>query len=87
MAGTLRSALHPQRSRLILSAWLALAAMAAAVALIAYCAPEDADQGLSQKIFYFHVPMALRAYACVLLVELAGKRIDLRLREFKHHRC
>lgn len=24
MAGTLRSALHPQRSRLILSAWLAL---------------------------------------------------------------
>ena len=57
--------------------------MAAAVALIAYCAPDDADQGLSQKIFYFHVPMALRAYACVLLVELAGKRIDLRLREFK----
>ena len=52
MAGTLRSALHPQRSRLILSAWLALAAMAAAVALIAYCAPEDVDQGLSQKIFF-----------------------------------
>ena len=57
--------------------------MAAAVALIAYCAPDDADQGLSLKFFYFHVPMALRAYACVLLVELAGKRIDLRLREFK----
>jgi heme exporter protein C len=38
--------------------------MAAAVALIAYYAPEDADQGLSQKIFYFHVPIALTAYAC-----------------------
>ena len=26
--------------------------------------PVDADQGLSQKIFYFHVPIALTAYAC-----------------------
>jgi heme exporter protein C len=26
-------------------------------------APIDADQGLSQKIFYFHVPVALTAYA------------------------
>jgi heme exporter protein C len=38
--------------------------MVAAVAMIAYFAPEDADQGLSQKIFYFHVPIALTAYAC-----------------------
>src|SRR5438876_12186296 len=36
--------------------------MAAAVACIAYVAPVDADQGLSQKIFYFHVPVALTAY-------------------------
>jgi heme exporter protein C len=42
---------------------LALALMASAIALIAYVAPEDADQGLSQKIFYFHVPIALTAYA------------------------
>jgi heme exporter protein C len=42
---------------------LALALMATAIALIAYVAPEDADQGLSQKIFYFHVPIALTAYA------------------------
>ena len=41
----------------------ALALMAAAVACIAYVAPVDADQGLSQKIFYFHVPVALTAYA------------------------
>jgi heme exporter protein C len=64
MEGTLRSAMHSQRPRLTLSAWLALALVVAAVALIAYYAPEDADQGLSQKIFYFHVPIALTAYAC-----------------------
>jgi heme exporter protein C len=37
--------------------------MAAAIASIAYVAPVDANQGLSQKIFYFHVPIALTAYA------------------------
>jgi heme exporter protein C len=29
-----------------------------------FYAPTDADQGLSQRIFYFHVPIALTAYAC-----------------------
>ena len=38
--------------------------MALALALIFFVAPEDADQGISQKIFYFHVPIALTAYAC-----------------------
>jgi len=38
--------------------------MVAAVTMIAFFAPEDADQGLSQKIFYFHVPIALTSYAC-----------------------
>jgi heme exporter protein C len=38
--------------------------MVVAVAMIAFFAPEDADQGLSQKIFYFHVPIALTAYVC-----------------------
>jgi heme exporter protein C len=33
-------------------------------ALAFYWAPEDADQGFSQKIFYLHVPVALTAYAC-----------------------
>jgi heme exporter protein C len=64
MAGTLRVARYSQRPRLIVSAWLALASMTGAVALIAYYAPEDIDQGLSQKIFYVHVPIALTAYAC-----------------------
>jgi heme exporter protein C len=38
--------------------------MAVAIAMIFFVAPEDADQGISQKIFYFHVPIALTAYAC-----------------------
>lgn len=47
----------------------ALAALAAAlvgvsIVLVFLVAPEDADQGISQKIFYFHVPIALTAYAC-----------------------
>jgi heme exporter protein C len=50
-------------NRLPVLAALALALMVAAIALVAYVAPIDADQGLSQKIFYFHVPVALTAYA------------------------
>jgi heme exporter protein C len=41
-----------------------VALVGAATALIFFVAPEDADQGISQKIFYFHVPVALTAYAC-----------------------
>ena len=36
----------------------------AGVALAFFYAPEDADQGFSQRIFYIHVPVALTAYAC-----------------------
>ena len=36
----------------------------AATALIFFWVPVDADQGFSQKIFYFHVPIALTAYLC-----------------------
>src|SRR5207302_5411835 len=53
-----------RNSRVPALAALALTTMVAAVAMIAFFAPEDADQGLSQKIFYFHVPIALTAYAC-----------------------
>jgi heme exporter protein C len=38
--------------------------MGTALALVFFYAPIDADQGLSQKIFYIHVPIALTAYAC-----------------------
>ncbi|HEY6961144.1 MAG TPA: cytochrome c biogenesis protein [Gaiellaceae bacterium] len=36
----------------------------AAIALIFFYAPTDADQGFSQRIFYFHVPIAITSYAC-----------------------
>ncbi len=38
--------------------------MGAAIGLIFFFAPTDADQGFSQRIFYFHVPIALTSYAC-----------------------
>jgi heme exporter protein C len=43
---------------------LTTAAFGAAVALIFFYVPTDSDQGFSQRIFYFHVPIALTAYAC-----------------------
>jgi len=47
-----------------LLAGAAAALIGTSIALIFFYAPEDADQGLSQRIFYFHVPLALTAYAC-----------------------
>jgi heme exporter protein C len=38
--------------------------MGSATALIFFWAPTDADQGFSQRIFYFHVPIALTSYVC-----------------------
>jgi heme exporter protein C len=66
-------------------ATLAVALAGAAVAMIFFVAPEDADQGLSQKIFYVHVPIALTAYACfglgawkaLRLLLTRGERYDL----------
>jgi heme exporter protein C len=43
---------------------VALGLAGLAIALIFFVAPVDADQGISQKIFYFHVPIALTAYCC-----------------------
>ena len=53
-----------RNNALVASAALAAALLGSAIALIAFYVPVDADQGLSQKIFYFHVPIALTAYAC-----------------------
>jgi heme exporter protein C len=50
-------------NRLPALATLALTLMTAAIALIFFYAPLDED-GLNQKIFYFHVPIAFTAYAC-----------------------
>ncbi len=50
-------------NRLPALAALALGLAGAAIALIFFYAPVDQD-GLNQKIFYFHVPIALTAYVC-----------------------
>ena len=42
----------------------ALVLLGGGVLLALFWAPEDADQGFSQRIFYLHVPVALTAYAC-----------------------
>ena len=56
----------PVRKRPSLPALSAAALVLSTLAfvLIFFVAPEDADQGLSQKIFYIHVPIALTAYVC-----------------------
>jgi heme exporter protein C len=44
--------------------WLSIASaatLAVALALVFFYAPEDADQGFIQKIFYIHVPLAIVA--------------------------
>jgi heme exporter protein C len=51
-------------NQLPLLAGASTALLGTAIALIFFYAPTDADQGLSQRIFYFHVPIALTAYAC-----------------------
>src|SRR5205823_1820928 len=43
---------------------IAFALMAASIVLVFFVVPDDADQGFSQRIFYFHVPIALTAYVC-----------------------
>ena len=51
-------------SRVPALAALATVLVGASLVLVFFVAPEDADQGISQRIFYFHVPIALTAYAC-----------------------
>jgi heme exporter protein C len=45
-------------------AWGTVVLLGAALALVFFYAPLDADQGITQKVFYIHVPIALTAYAC-----------------------
>ena len=71
-------------------AWGAAVLVALAALMIFVIAPEDADQGFSQKIFYVHVPIALTAYACFglgawkayRLLATRGERYDLDLKAF-----
>jgi len=52
------------RNRMPALAGAAIVLVGLSIALIFFYAPTDADQGISQRIFYFHVPIALTAYAC-----------------------
>ena len=49
-----------------------LASMVAALFMIFEYVPTEADQGIVQRIFYFHVPCAWVAFAAFALVALAG---------------
>jgi heme exporter protein C len=50
-------------NRAVLLALAAFTLLVGGVVLALFWAPEDADQGFSQRIFYIHVPVALTAYA------------------------
>ena len=49
--------------RATVAALVAAVLMPVALGLIFFYVPNDADQGFSQRIFYFHVPIALTTYA------------------------
>lgn len=67
--------------------------LGAGLALALLWAPEDADQGISQRIFYLHVPAALTAYACfgwgawkaLRLLSTRDERHDLESYTAVHH--
>jgi len=54
----------PHRVPLPALAVASLALVTLALALVFFVAPNDANQGFSQRIFYFHVSIAFTAYAC-----------------------
>jgi heme exporter protein C len=49
--------------RATVAALVAAVLMPVALGLIFFYVPNDADQGFSQRIFYFHVPIAVTTYA------------------------
>src|SRR3954452_14016560 len=57
--------------------------MAAGYALAFFAAPEDADQGLMQKIFYLHVPLATVA-VCGWIVAAIHAIRHLRIGDRQH---
>ncbi len=53
-----------RNNRAVVFAAAAFVLLGSGVLLALFWAPDDADQGFSQRIFYIHVPVALTAYAC-----------------------
>ncbi len=62
---------------------LAVVAIAAGYALVFFYAPNDADQGFVQKIFYLHVPLAIVAL-CGFVVAAYHAIQHLRTGDSKH---
>jgi heme exporter protein C len=73
---------RPDR-RLAATGALTAALVALAVAGVFFVAPEDADQGIIQKIFYFHVAIAMVALLAFLVAAIEGIRY-LRSRDLRH---
>lgn len=69
--------------RFRLTAAASVALLAAALFGIFFVAPEDADQGIIQKIFYFHVAVAIAAMVIFLVACVYGI-LYLRSRQERH---
>src|SRR5437660_4437321 len=63
-AATIRAVGRASRIPLPALAVASLVLVTTALAFVFFVAPNDANQGFSQRIFYFHVSIAITAYAC-----------------------
>lgn len=52
--------------------WLTLVTMALAIFMVFVYVPTDRFQGIVQRIFYFHVPLAMMSFAAFGLVAIAS---------------
>jgi heme exporter protein C len=73
---------RPDR-RLAVTGALTAVLVALATFGVFFVAPEDADQGIIQKIFYFHVAIAMVALLAFLVAAIEGIRY-LRSRDLRH---
>src|ERR1700741_215426 len=63
-AATIRAGGRLSRIPLPMLAITSLVLVTTALAFVFFVAPNDADQGFSQRIFYFHVSIGITAYPC-----------------------
>ncbi len=65
-AATIRGVGRSFRISLPALAVVSVVLVTTALAFVFFVAPNDANQGFSQRIFYFHVSIAFTAYACFI---------------------
>jgi heme exporter protein C len=63
-AATIQDVRRTPRISLSALATTSLVLVTTALVFVFFVAPTDANQGFSQRIFYFHVSIAITAYAC-----------------------